>query len=134
VFEITTRVIGIVILKRKIPKIHNKGFSAQNESKKAETAKEIIQTFSKPNLSAKIQPNDFQKITQRVKIKPSKNHIFQGNTTIKPMKERISIENKMKKQIIKTKLSFFVLDFSISKFGSFVKKIEIIEKTARTTG
>jgi hypothetical protein len=108
-FEITTRVIGIVILKRKIQRIHKKGFSAQNASKKAESNNEIIPTFSKPNLSAKIQPNDFPKITPRVKIKPSKKPIFQGNTTIKPIKERIKIDNKMKKQIKKTKFFFLFL-------------------------
>jgi hypothetical protein len=40
----------------------------------------------------------------------------------------------MKKQIIKTKLSFLILDFSISKFGSLVKKIEVIENTAKILG
>jgi hypothetical protein len=99
-------------LKRKIQRIHKKGFSAQNESKKDEASKEIIPTFPKPNLSAKIQPKDLPKITPRVKTKPSTKPIFQGKTTIKPIKERIKIDNKMKKQTKKTKFFFLPLSFS----------------------
>ncbi|MDR0772293.1 MAG: hypothetical protein LBF15_04630 [Candidatus Peribacteria bacterium] len=134
-FEITTRVIGIVILKRKIHKIPKIGFVAQNPSKMDEIISELIHTFSNPNLSAKIPPKAFPKTTQRVNIKPRVKPIFQGNSTINPIKERIKIESKIKKQIKIINLFFLLLSvFSNSSFGSFVIKIRIITTIANILG
>ena len=129
-----TRVIGIVILKRKIHKIQRTIFQEKKLKRILENNNEAIQIFSKPNLSAKNQPKAFQKITQKVKIKGKINPVFQGKGTINPIIERIQIANKIKIQTHKSKfkLSGFSI-FSYFIFGIFTKSNKEIVIIAKVT-
>ena len=94
VLEIATRVIGIVILNRKIPKIPNKGLLLPKARSKEDKIKEVTPTFIQPNLSANIPPSAFPKNTPEVNKISNKKFVLNGKTITKPIKARIATDKR----------------------------------------
>ena len=95
-FEIATKVIGIVRLKKSAPKIPMRGCKCPNARSGAETNNPVIAIFIQPNLSPKIPPNAFPRTIAPIKLIPSNILIFQEKTKESPIKARMPIENNNK--------------------------------------
>ena len=104
--EIATKVIGMVILNKNIPKIPRKGLPAHRDRSNEEMTKEETPTFIHPNLSANNPPRLFPKKTPKVKKTMSKKFDFQGKTMTDPTKARIATESN-KNKMISSKMSMF---------------------------
>jgi hypothetical protein len=68
VFEIATKVIGIVKLKRNIPTIAESGIAAPNASSGADIKRDMTPTFCHPYLSPIIPPKAFPKTIPEVSV------------------------------------------------------------------
>lgn len=94
--EITTKVIGIVILKRNIPIIARCGISGAKTRSGMENSKDKIAVLIKPNRSANTPPKDFPRKTAETKAIAKFIFSFQGKTIVKPTKALTAIEIKIK--------------------------------------
>ena len=98
-FEIATKVIGIVKLKRNIPSIAASGIAAPNVSSGADIKRDMTPTFCHPYLSPIIPPKAFPKTMPEVSVTNRKMSDFQGKTTTEPITDLATIVIRSKSMI-----------------------------------
>lgn len=99
VFEIATKVIGIVKLRRNIPSIAASGIAAPNASSGADIKRDMTPTFCHPHLSPIIPPKAFPKTIPEVSVTNRKMSDFQGKTTTEPITDLATIVIRSKSMI-----------------------------------
>lgn len=100
IFEIATRVIGIVILNKNIPIIHKNALLKPNNKKGIDNTSTPTEILIHPNLSAKNHHIHFHKTIAVISIINRLKSVFQGKEILNPTNDLIATENKTNINII----------------------------------
>jgi len=92
IFDIATRVTGIIILNKNNPTIARYEIFDSNEMRNDDINRDMIETLIHPYLSAKIPPKLFPRNTPRVRIISKVGSDFQGRTKASPIIDLMAID------------------------------------------
>jgi hypothetical protein len=99
IFEIATKVTGMVILNKNIPVMARYGLFEPNARKGIDKNKAPTATLTQPNLSAKIPPSPLPNTTAIVKVMSKLMSDFHGKTMARPISDLIAIDENTKSKI-----------------------------------